>query len=47
MWVVRLAANDLASLEARSAHVLTLRGFTHERANTLNVWIPAALSATV
>lgn len=47
MWVLRLAANDLASFEARSAHVLTLRGLTHERAYTLNVWIPAALSATV
>lgn len=42
-----LAANDLAGLQAGSAHILALRSLAHEGANPLNVRVPATLRATV
>ncbi len=42
-----LAAGDLAGLQAGCAHVLTFRGFAHQRADSLDVWVPAALGAPV
>jgi hypothetical protein len=42
-----LVADDLAGLEAGGAYVLALGGLAHERANPLDVRVPAALRATV
>ena len=44
---VALVAHDLAGLQARGAHVLTLRGLADERADPLNVRVPATLRASV
>ena len=42
-----LVADDLAGLQARGADVLALRRLAHERANPLNIRIPATLGASV